>query len=281
MHRDVSTRLSFCAKEGIMRRFPAVLAVLAILMAATSTQASLSTVSVQSGYYVELSAGSHQRVMNGETGGEFKMTVYNAAQQQIGSFYTFCADPTTYMNYGTRYYVKAVADSNALGYHLSDYGKWIYYEYAKNDNGAVVASYVPGHTTTVSNPLVAGGAVFTDQVAGAIQEGIWQELTKTVNGALVHDWPSGWNHDDYNAVAAAENWEANFASGNNADFQSQKGGIEIAQLTLNLGNVQNQMVFTMVSGADDVAPEPSTFVIWSLLGGVAITVGWWRRRHAT
>jgi hypothetical protein len=27
-------------------------------------------------------------------------------------------------------------------------------------------------------------------------------------------------------------------------------------------------------------PEPSTIIIWSLLGGLAITVGWWRRRKA-
>jgi hypothetical protein len=25
-------------------------------------------------------------------------------------------------------------------------------------------------------------------------------------------------------------------------------------------------------------PEPSTFIIWSLLGALGITIGWWRRR---
>ena len=28
------------------------------------------------------------------------------------------------------------------------------------------------------------------------------------------------------------------------------------------------------------SPEPSTFIIWSLLGALGITVGWWRRRRA-
>ena len=27
-------------------------------------------------------------------------------------------------------------------------------------------------------------------------------------------------------------------------------------------------------------PEPSTLIIWSLLGGLAVTVGWWRKRKA-
>jgi hypothetical protein len=27
-----------------------------------------------------------------------------------------------------------------------------------------------------------------------------------------------------------------------------------------------------------VIPEPSTFIIWSLLATLGITVGWWRRR---
>ena len=264
-----------------MRRFAAVLAVSIVLFAASWARAAISTVTVAPGDYVVLSAGDHQYAMNGETGGEFKMTVYNDAKQKIGSFYTFCSDPTTFMSYGTLYHVNAVTDSNALGYHISDYGKWIYYEYAKNDNGDVIASYVPGHTTTVSSPIVAGGAVFTDEVAGAIQECIWQELTKTVNGVAVVDWPSGWTHDAYNAVSAAENWATDFATGNNADFQSDKGEIGIAQLTLNLGNVQNQLVFTMIAGSNSSAtPEPSTFIIWSLLGGLAVAVGWWRRRHA-
>jgi len=30
----------------------------------------------------------------------------------------------------------------------------------------------------------------------------------------------------------------------------------------------------------EIIPEPSTLIIWSLLGTLAITVGWWRRRRA-
>ena len=31
---------------------------------------------------------------------------------------------------------------------------------------------------------------------------------------------------------------------------------------------------------NEVIPEPSTFIIWSLLGALTITIGWWRRRRA-
>jgi len=254
-----------------MRRVVAVLAFSIVLLGAGWAQASLTTVKVQPGEYVELAAGSHQYAMYGETGGEFEMTVYGGDKTtKIGSFYTFCADPTTFMNYNTLYYVKDVSDSDALGYEISDYGKWIYYEYAKNDNGAVVSSYIPGH-------LSPG---FTNEVAGAIQEGIWQELTKTVNGVVSVDWPTGWDHAAYNTVSFAENWANNYASGDNADFQRDKGAIMIGELTLNLADVQNQMVFTMVSPAGEGAvPEPSTMIVWSLLG-VASWLGTmvWRRR---
>ena len=32
--------------------------------------------------------------------------------------------------------------------------------------------------------------------------------------------------------------------------------------------------------ADGVIPEPSTLIIWSLLGGLGISLGWWRRKTA-
>jgi hypothetical protein len=39
-------------------------------------------------------------------------------------------------------------------------------------------------------------------------------------------------------------------------------------------------IFTILILAETatVTPEPSTLIIWSLLGGLGITVGWWRRR---
>jgi hypothetical protein len=35
-----------------------------------------------------------------------------------------------------------------------------------------------------------------------------------------------------------------------------------------------------VSGSASSTPEPSTIIIWSLLGGLGIAIGWWRRKRA-
>ena len=78
------------------------------------------------------------------------------------------------MNYNQHYKVNAVADANELGYQLSDYGKWIYYEYAKNDSGPVTTSYIPGHIRPTS-PAVAGGAIFT-RGFGRRSGGLWHGI---------------------------------------------------------------------------------------------------------
>jgi hypothetical protein len=33
-------------------------------------------------------------------------------------------------------------------------------------------------------------------------------------------------------------------------------------------------------GGGGVTPEPSAFLIWSILGGLGIAIGWWRKRKA-
>jgi len=261
-----------------MRQFAAVLAVSIVLLGVGLTHASITTIRVQAGDSVKMSPGSHQYAMHGETGGEFGMTVWDSAGTLKGTFYTFCADPTTFINYNTRYVVHAVADSNALGYQLSNYGKWIYYQFAKNDSGPVTASYIPGHTTTTSDPNVAEGAIFTDLVAGAIQEGLWQELTKN----NVVDWPAGWTHAAYDKVSADQNWLSNYQNGANDDFLLDMGAVNIGQLQLNQVGVQNQMVLTFVGGAPNEVtpvPEPATVIVWSVLGLAAAGFGAWRRKR--
>lgn len=196
------------------------------------------------------------------------------------------------MDIGVLYKVNKVTDSNYLGYNLSPYGKWIYYEYAKNDNGTALPSYIPGHTTTTSNPngvAIAGGDTFSAQVAGAIQEGIWSQLTD--NGVV--DWPAtGWGSptdptNAYNTVSAAESWSSHFQSNDDPTFATYENAIGIAQLQLTADGVtqdeQNQMVMTCVmnQGGGPPIPEPATIVVWSLLGAA----GWlgmrvWRRRAA-
>ncbi len=50
--------------------------------------------------------------------------------------------------------------------------------------------------------------------------------------------------------------------------------LELVQYSPQLGRLRQFGEITALSSI----PEPSTFIIWSLLGALGITVGWWRRR---
>ena len=49
---------------------------------------------------------------------------------------------------------------------------------------------------------------------------------------------------------------------------------------LNVGGWINVHVDDLSLEGSQVIPEPSTLIIWSLLGGLGTGVGWWRRRKA-
>jgi hypothetical protein len=60
------------------------------------------------------------------------------------------------------------------------------------------------------------------------------------------------------------------------------GGIFLLDLNP-IGNLPNQSedgIFVTAERVNDLVPEPSTLIIWSLLGGLGIGVGWWRKRKA-
>ncbi len=162
------------------------------------------------------------------------------------------------MNYSAVYKVGAVTDTNWLGYQLSDFGKWIYYEYAEGSS-----QYILGH-----------GSPLTSDVAGAIQEGIWQQLTKTTSSGTTTAYAaSGWIASSAitNLISA---WSADYDSektaGSSSDWQNFldcEDAIGIAHLQLNGADVQNQMVLTlMATPYTQTVPEPATMIVWSLLG---------------
>jgi len=65
-------------------------------------------------------------------------------------------------------------------------------------------------------------------------------------------------------------------------FAPQKSVTVLDTWTYNsLGNIQsttNQFVETTVT--PPAVPEPSTLIVWSVLGGLGLGVGWWRKRTA-
>ncbi len=47
-----------------------------------------------------------------------------------------------------------------------------------------------------------------------------------------------------------------------------------------LSDPKTKFMLEITTGPPGVIPEPSTLAIWSLLGAIGLTVGWWRRRRA-
>ena len=93
--------------------------------------------------------------------------------------------------------------------------------------------------------------VIFDLTPGATWDGTWQFVvdgSKYTSGTDIH--PGEWVED--------------FFGGYTLDGGTPGGG-----LANNMG------------AGYQVTPEPTTIVIWSLLGGLAICVGWWRKRIAT
>jgi hypothetical protein len=244
----------------------AALAVSVVLLGASRTYAS---VTVSRGDYVSMSLDNcNYYVMQDETGGEFAMSVYGLNGIIQGTVYTFCADPNTLMYLNQTYCVNKVTGANWLGYKLSDYGKWIYYAFSQD-----VSSPVPGHTA-----LARLDSIY----AGAIQEGIWSQLT--LDGQTVA-LPTGWDYSAYNTVAGnnGQDWYAAYLLWMaNPDNAGLLDSVEIAQLQYCGQDVQNQMVLSVdvAPNSTEAAPEPSTIIIWSVLGWLGISVGRRCRRTA-
>jgi hypothetical protein len=81
------------------------------------------------------------------------------------------------------------------------------------------------------------------------------------------------------------NWDRG-AGGGPTWYYAQTGNtgdeVYFASLPSNppLDEQGNWIIATQASPLPSDVPEPSTIIIWSLLGTVAVTVGWWRRRKA-
>ncbi len=283
-------------------------AVTILLYGVSGAHAAITNVRVSAGDTVTMGWGTEWYGFNisgvGEvSGGDFTMTVTPTNNQPnplstYGTFFTFCADPTQDMNIGVPYYVKTVTSGantqNELGFQLDDFGKWLYYQWASN------TSIVPGE----------GNSSFTSTEAGAIQELIWSHMLNT-NPATSGQYPTAWSLISANvttppAFNEADTtlpgnpppswltaWSADYSAAtaylgpNTANYPWETAGIGIAELALNSsdpGDQQNQLIFTVaVSGGTFVpagVPEPATFIIWSLLGGLCIAMGWRRRRAA-
>jgi hypothetical protein len=110
----------------------------------------------------------------------------------------------------------------------------------------------------------------SQQVAGAIQAEIWTALGKPI--------PGGYGYEDVKKEAEGIfGWNP----GGNYGFA---GEVDVLTLTpLTSGGVDDPaqgQLYVPGSGVGPSTPEPTTFVVWGLLGLVTAGYGAWRRKRA-
>jgi hypothetical protein len=77
--------------------------------------------------------------------------------------------------------------------------------------------------------------------------------------------------DDLSAVSSA-NWNMSSSTGQSEEFVDIGGGVTSSN---------DSNLFAMkVEGDSPAVPEPATIIVWSLLGGCGIALGWQRRKRA-
>ena len=241
-------------------------------------------------------------VDQGETGGEFNVTVYNSAQTPVNgnsSFFTFCADPVTDWSSGQLYKVTSISDTNHNGLSLTPFAQWVYFEYRLGDTNSATTNpsgvglnynsqYVLGHNTGI-----------TAEIAGAIQQVVWvgegynpwgvlgygpsPTASLDYSDAAIASLVSGWYKDYTKEMNEYDNDQSGTTSDilDYANFLSEQKYLSIAKLTDGSGDpAQNQLVLGLylptTNDADSV-PEPTTLAIWGIGAGL-VGAGAMRRR---
>ncbi len=247
--------------------------ILALVVVAALCGAQTVNASIVNDYIV-LSLGNGA-VQYGD-GGEFQVSVYAHladvnVTSPVATFYTFCADTQHYFYPGNTYHVTGeVQDNSSLG----SFGSWLYYNYWNNSDQTApndLNGYVPGHAV-LSNTSSFGTSpnqLTSQQVAGAIQAEIWTALGKPI--------PDGYGYQDVKTTA-----EEIFGWNPKGNYGSV-GEVDVLTLTpLTSGGVDDPaqgQLYVPGFGAGPPTPEPTTFVIWGLLGLVAAGYGTWRRKQ--
>lgn len=57
-------------------------------------------------------------------------------------------------------------------------------------------------------------------------------------------------------------------------------GLPGVVLTPPLSGDETPIVIATLASTDSTVPEPATIIVWSLLGSIAVGLGWWRKRGA-
>ena len=113
---------------------------------------------------------------------------------------------------------------------------------------------------------------------------IWPGINETINSVSVLDGNNNilWSQTPADIAGAPDATHPNGTHTHFAfpDLQSQTLKIEFDSTNVDADDVGiTNVVFSQATASPNV-PEPSTFLIWSLLGGCGIALGCWRRKRA-
>ena len=112
---------------------------------------------------------------------------------------------------------------------------------------------------------------------GLEQGGDYYRAAYTITGPGGNSW---------NTYAASSLVASDFTpvvgsgSSGNPDFSASGAPITFGFVTDNSGGNGIRVAYDNFSATANVIPEPASLIIWSLLGALGITVGWWRNRDS-
>jgi hypothetical protein len=137
----------------------------------------------------------------------------------------------------------------------------------------------------------AGYFNITDTASGWHTDGDWHKTSDhAANSYLPDDYAFTESGHTFHMLAFLPTPNTTLLGRNDepvyvAAIREYGGGGTFNYMALDLGrrpNDQSEFITPWLRGALEAAviPEPSTLIIWCLLGGLGIGVGWWRRRRA-
>ena len=200
-----------------------------------------------------------------EPGGEFKFEVYsdetaalagNKGGYYLGDFVTFCAETGEGIDFGGVYYFGDLEEST------KPFADWIYFGHLTDDeSGNVVPDHVPGTSRRLD----------TNAEGKDVQDALWRALSADPSVPTSY----GWSDDVW------DSWQTAFAADCDnlwSEWNLRDIDPRIAVLTVVPSGGDAQDLYVYIPRQGGIIPEPASLLIWSLLGGLAITVRWYRPR---
>jgi len=224
--------------------------------------------------------------------GQFKNTTSDASHgfgwadngvDQVKVAYTFYGDATLDGSVDSNDLTKVLANYNQLTNMVWSQGDFDYNATVdSNDLAKVLANYnqgpmLPGITALDQTNAIPGEFYWVNAgVTGGLPPTYLLEPSRRVSGIIgvrqVNDiWRLGF-------VSASEQVSLPSPPEGAVVYIEEPG--KVYDVSMYLAKEWRDYGYTAVFQSDFAVPEPCSLIVWSLLGTVAIGVGWWRRRKS-